>query len=410
MDSDLFERLLHVLLQSPVTRLEPENTEHQLSQFEEKNCFQKQMQPLFTKAVLKNILADIEPQIIYEIADDIKIYISLFSFHNSVYLIGPYVRKEYDQHKVEEMLVEYHFPASYSQPLKQYYNSLPLIYQTQLNYLINACITAFSPGTAEFLYQRLENNYNNSLNLKNSNPANSSDYNNPNYSNIYKRYDGENAFQHLIQMGDVENVLTMQHAMIQMAQNTGMLQANSSYINPSVSFAILRTLARKAAERSGLSVITIDEITNKYAQLSNAASTLEKQGEYSKNMILELTSAVRDHQLHYAHYSKSVIQTMEYIISHLSEDLRIAELAENISLSVTSLCKLFKAETGMTLNEYLTNQRCKKAANLLSQTEFQIQEIGSHVGYNDNNYFVKVFKKVYNCTPSQYRKDHKETA
>ena len=127
-------------------------------------------------------------------------------------------------------------------------------------------------------------------------------------------------------------------------------------------------------------------------------------------MILELTSAVRNHQLNYAHYPKPVVQTMEYIISHLSEDLHLSDLADNVTLSVTGLCKLFKAETGMTLNEYLTTQRCKKAADLLSQTDFQIQEIGSHVGYNDNNYFVKVFKKVYNCTPSQYRKKHKETA
>ncbi len=407
MDSKLFERLLHVLLKCPVIRLDPEHTEEPLSAFEEKNCFHKNMQPLFTKAVLQNILIDIQPKNIYEIADDIKIFISLFSFDNAFYLIGPYVKKEYDQNEVEKFLVEYHFPASYAQPLKLYYNSLPLIYQSQLSYIINSCITAFAPGTAEFLYQHLENR--NFIKPK-QNPSKELTYNNQKFSDIYKRYDGENAFQHLIQMGDVENVLTMQHAMLDMAQSSGMLQANSSYINPSVSFAILRTLARKAAERSGLSVITIDEITNKYAQLSDAASTLEKQVECSKNMILELTSAVRNHQLNYAHYPKPVVQTMEYIISHLSEDLRLSDLADNVTLSVTGLCKLFKAETGMTLNEYLTTQRCKKAADLLSQTDFQIQEIGSHVGYNDNNYFVKVFKKVYNCTPSQYRKKHKETA
>ena len=76
-------------------------------------------------------------------------------------------------------------------------------------------------------------------------------------------------------------------------------------------------------------------------------------------------------------------------------------------MSISNFCKQFKKETGITVNEYITNQRCKKASEFLSETTYSIQEIGSYVGYDDNNYFVKVFKKVYNTTPSQYRKNHK---
>ena len=47
----------------------------------------------------------------------------------------------------------------------------------------------------------------------------------------------------------------------------------------------------------------------------------------------------------------------------------------------------------MTISQYLTIERCKKAAELLSSSEYQIQEISSFVGYSDNNYFVKVFRK-----------------
>jgi hypothetical protein len=49
------------------------------------------------------------------------------------------------------------------------------------------------------------------------------------------------------------------------------LKANSSYTNPAISFAIIRVLARKAAEESGLSVITINAITKKYVQLLDSA-------------------------------------------------------------------------------------------------------------------------------------------
>ena len=41
---------------------------------------------------------------------------------------------------------------------------------------------------------------------------------------------------------------------------------------------------------------------------------------------------------------------------------------------------------------------------MLKETALQIQEISAYVGYPDNNYFIKVFKKIYNMTPSEYRK------
>lgn len=401
MDSNLFERLLHVLLKTPVFKLD--NKDEQLEQFENEYCFDENLQPMFTKTILLNIISDVEKNVIYEIADDINVYISIFNFENEIYLVGPYVREEYSQQDIDNLLIEYHLPSAYSLSLKLYRNSLSLIYHNQLYSIINSCIYAFNPSTAEYLYKRLESDFFiNDNNIKNIN------YDDKNYSSIYRRYDSERAFEHLIRMGDVENVIAMQQIMLDNAQNSGFLKSNTSYINPAVSFAILRTLARKAAESSGLSVVTIDEITQRYAQLADSAVTIARQEEYSKKMILELTKAVREHQLKYSNYSLPVVRTLEYIISHLSDELKIINLAKQVDMSVSNFCKLFKNETGLTVNEYITTQRCKKAAEFLSQTNFPVQEIGSYVGYDDNNYFVKVFKKVYNTTPTQYRKNQRK--
>ena len=57
-----------------------------------------------------------------------------------------------------------------------------------------------------------------------------------------------------------------------------------------------------------------------------------------------------------------------------------------------------------TMTQYIASMRCKKAANLLKKTNLPIQEISSYVGYSDNNYFVKVFKKNYDMTPTEFRK------
>ena len=57
-----------------------------------------------------------------------------------------------------------------------------------------------------------------------------------------------------------------------------------------------------------------------------------------------------------------------------------------------------------TFGNYIAKKRCEKAALMLKETALQIQEISAYVGYPDNNYFIKVFKKMYNTTPSEYRK------
>ena len=78
-------------------------------------------------------------------------------------------------------------------------------------------------------------------------------------------------------------------------------------------------------------------------------------------------------------------------------------LSENAGVSPAHLSRQFKAETGMTISRFIARTRCEKAAFLLRTTDLAVQDISAHVGYLDNNYFVKVFRGIYGTTPSHYR-------
>ena len=121
-------------------------------------------------------------------------------------------------------------------------------------------------------------------------------------------------------------------------------------------------------------------------------------------MIVELTKAVHNHKLSLDKYSPPIQRVMEYINLHLGDHISNDDLAANASMSISHLSKVFKKETGGTMTEYIALMRCKKAAGLLKKTDLPVQEISNYVGYSDNNYFVKVFKKIYDLTPSEYRK------
>lgn len=94
----------------------------------------------------------------------------------------------------------------------------------------------------------------------------------------------------------------------------------------------------------------------------------------------------------------------DYISKHYSEEsLSIKEISEHVFLSVSYACTYFKAQTGQTLNQYLTDFRMQKALQLLADARYQITDISSQVGYSNGNYFSKSFKKFTGLSPSKYR-------
>ncbi|MNP49678.1 HTH-type transcriptional regulator YesS [compost metagenome] len=65
--------------------------------------------------------------------------------------------------------------------------------------------------------------------------------------------------------------------------------------------------------------------------------------------------------------------------------------------------KIFKQQTGETFIDYLTSLRIGRAKELIVQGGYSQKEICFLVGYNDPNYFSRVFKKVTGFTPTEYR-------
>lgn len=86
-----------------------------------------------------------------------------------------------------------------------------------------------------------------------------------------------------------------------------------------------------------------------------------------------------------------------------NENLSVKDISENVYLSSTYVCTLFKNETGITINQYLTEYRIEKAKSMLKDHRYKITEISAKVGYNDGNYFGKAFKKLVGLSPSEYR-------
>lgn len=107
---------------------------------------------------------------------------------------------------------------------------------------------------------------------------------------------------------------------------------------------------------------------------------------------------------HHQEEDSTIYRVKEYIGSHyMEQNLSVKSISANVFLSVSYLCTYFKNETGITLNQYITDFRTKKAMQLLAETNMKIVDVSNAVGYRDSNYFAKIFKKQTGFSPKEYK-------
>lgn len=94
-----------------------------------------------------------------------------------------------------------------------------------------------------------------------------------------------------------------------------------------------------------------------------------------------------------------------YIQNHYSEEISLQEFSEKFYLSREYISRKFKQYYGENLSDYIVRIRMNKAKELLKFPRLKIYEIAGEIGYQDDKYFRKIFKKMVGMTPNEYRKE-----
>ncbi len=95
-----------------------------------------------------------------------------------------------------------------------------------------------------------------------------------------------------------------------------------------------------------------------------------------------------------------------YLDAHYDEDISLQDMASRFYLSREYISRKFKQEYGVNLSEYLCRIRMDKAKLLLLNDKLRLHHIAGMVGYQDEKYFGKVFKKLEGVTPGEFRRRH----
>src|SRR5690625_3452319 len=103
-------------------------------------------------------------------------------------------------------------------------------------------------------------------------------------------------------------------------------------------------------------------------------------------------------------YSLHVKRAIDYINYRYMEDISLDSMVDYLRINKSYFCSIFKEETGLTFTQFLNQVRIEKSKNLLLETDKSILDIALSVGFNNQNYFNILFKRLTDITPLEFKR------
>ena len=157
-------------------------------------------------------------------------------------------------------------------------------------------------------------------------------------------------------------------------------------------------------ERRGRNAAEIEKMLQNYNLLDRIQSLQEIRQKIIE-MVMECvsTESVAD-----ANARSKIQMAIGYIQEHFAENLTVNVLAEHYGMSPNYFSSMFKKEMSRSAVNYITELRINQARELLYHSELSGVDISKKVGYEDSQYFFRVFKKYLGMTPLQYREESRK--
>ncbi|MCD7826548.1 MAG: AraC family transcriptional regulator [Clostridiaceae bacterium] len=163
------------------------------------------------------------------------------------------------------------------------------------------------------------------------------------------------------------------------------------------------TLASRSAIQGGLNpelsfsmsdsfIWNIEENLSDPVQIARAARDAE----------MEYTSLV--HDLQRMNTNPLINQIRDYVFCHMHEPIRVKDIADDIGVTPNYLSEQFSKNTGMTLKQYIINEKISSSERMLKYTEYSLQEISTICAFSSQSRFCVYFQRKNGITPAKYRK------
>lgn len=358
--------------------------------------------------LLVNSPTEAKENTIYRFFDEYRCNYIFFKIPDSItnryFFVGPYIPSlpevEYYERKAKQLDLD----ASKLEQLKNYYRSIPVVEEENVLFSIIDTLGSFifggdnhfnvetvsyeipdkrRPVYTSGIFEDVESD-NSTLSLE----------------IIEQNYQNERRLIEAVSKGKLHKVDMIVSSIL----NRGTEERLADSVRNRKNYLIiLNTLLRKAAEFGEVHPLHINRLSSAFAKKIEELCTVDDSLNLQKEMIRKYCLLVKEHSL--KKYSHLIGRVITLISFDLTADLSLKHISLLMNVNASYLSATFKKECGETLTEYVNRKRMETAAFILSHSDKQIQVVAEECGILDVNYFIKLFKKHYGMTPTQYRED-----
>lgn len=191
------------------------------------------------------------------------------------------------------------------------------------------------------------------------------------------------------------------------ANNRTILKAEATLLDVALFTRLVEINPGRGINRSdNPRVYEKDIFYKEYQELNNQQNRttyMETQG-----ILLQLVSRFLNPQIYQYHennvISVKIIETLNYILVNLHQELSVAHLASRINQNIDYFSRQFKLHTGARPVNYINEKRIERAQYLMATSRMTYSEISIQLGFDNLSYFSKTFKKFTGMSPRDYKK------
>lgn len=310
-------------------------------------------------------------------------------------ILGPYAYKDIPADIIHQMIRSYSLPASLYAECQDLYQRLPMNVRP-VQIAGNLILTFLQNGVVQGQLVDAQE-----LNTGIPAPSSKKYMENQTLRNIDYQYAKEDQIRDAIRMGDTPLALQA------LATNSNRFEYRSNGYNlwhMQHQVTVMGTVMRIAAREGGVLPYTIHHISNNYFfQIQKLRSEAELEMLLVR-MIKDYSRAVQHAKTN--SYSPIVQTAIAYLHIYYSKHVSIEKIAQFIPCHPNYLCQCFKKETNQTVIQKLTDIRLNHALVLLQDPTMPITTVGSEVGFESHSHFSSLFRKRYDCSCSEWRKNY----
>lgn len=217
-------------------------------------------------------------------------------------------------------------------------------------------------------------------------------------------YEFENNYMLAIEYGRADGVESLSNMNSELLKKVGSM-AKSSLKQTEYTIASSIVLVTRAAIRGGVNPSEAYEMADLYFQKLEKCTTrseMEKVNISMKNRLSEMVKVVRSKKRNMGY----VEQCKDYILQNVYSPLKVEEIAKVIGINSNYLSRKFTEQEGLTISQFMIKARLNVAQDLIKHSKMGISEISEYLCFSSQSHFGQLFKKEFEMTPLQYKKQN----